>query len=153
MSESTANYANAFASVFDKAAETATSEKQKVEQEIKELEEQVKTMTDEISQLNKRLAEIDDDVALGLKIAAKNAGVKLELGTGQKRVRPTGSGIKRLSTTELAAATSEVMKVLPSQTGSFMSIREIVDKSGLEKDVVKAAFRKLRNCPKITHRF
>ena len=144
MSESTATYANAFASVFDKASETATAEKQKVEQEIEELEEHLKKMTDEIFQLNKRLAEIDDDIAIGMKVAAKNAGVKLELNSGQKGGRATGTGIKRFSPTELTVATSAVLKVLPSQTGGYMSIREIVEKSRLEKDVVKAALRKLK---------
>ena len=143
VSESTATYANSFASVFDKAAETATTEKRKVEQEIKELEEQVKKMTDEISQGNKRLAEIDDDIALGLNIAAKNAGVMLQLNNGGRKSKPT-AGIKRLSRSELAVATSAVMKVLPRQTSKFISIRDIGEKLRLEKDVVKAALRKLK---------
>lgn len=144
MSESSATYANAFATVFETAAETAKTEKQKIESDIAELEAERNRMVDRLDDLYKRLATIDEDVALGLKIAAKNAGVRLELNNGAVRPKRPGGIKQRISQAEVAAAATAVIKVLPTQNGTFVSVAEIAEKAGVDPDRVRAALRKLR---------
>ena len=144
MSESSATYANAFATVFEQAAQIAKTEKQKIESDIAGLEIERERLVDRLDDLYKRLGAIDEDVALGLKIAAKNAGVRLELNSGAARPKRSGGVKQRLSQAELAAATTAVIKVLPTQNGMFMSVSEIAEKADIDPDGIRAALRKLR---------
>ncbi len=85
MSVKSAQYADRFKSVFEQAAEAAVGDKQKLQQDVAALNEKRIEIDQQIEALEKQLAEIDDDILVGLKHAAKEAGVRLELGNGQTK--------------------------------------------------------------------
>ena len=85
MSAKAAQYADRFRSVFEQAAEAAVGDKQKLQQQIAALQDKRIEIAQQIEALEKQLAEINDDILVGLKHAATEAGVLLELGNGQTK--------------------------------------------------------------------
>ena len=77
MSAKAAQYADRFRSVFEQAAEAAVGDKQKLQQQIAALQDKRIEIAQQIEALEKQLAEINDDILVGLKHAATEAGVLL----------------------------------------------------------------------------
>lgn len=142
MSEKSAEFANQFSTIFKRASETAIKEKAQLTKNIETLESQRQDIDNQIADLEKQLQEVDGDIAVGLKIAAKSAGVKLSL-DGAKPTR-TGTGRKRMSKDEMEKAIGAIMKALPGKTGKFVPVAEIADKASLDIASARSVLQKLK---------
>ena len=142
MSEKSAEYANLFSSLFRQASSTATEERANLEKEIFRLRAERDQVDTEISELEIKLVSIDDDIAVALKIAAKDAGVRLELGGAAKK--KNGGARQRTSSKELKELSVQILKVLPTKAGNFIALKDIEIESGLDSDKVKLGLAKLK---------
>ena len=80
MSENTAKFIDQFRTVFQKAADAATIERERIQAEIATLTEKRTELDKEIHELEKQLDALEDDIAVALKHSAREAGIKLEIG-------------------------------------------------------------------------
>ena len=144
MSVKSAEYANQFIGLFNQAASTANEEKKALEKEIAKLESNRDQFDAQIASLENKLNGIDDDIALALKIAAKDAGMSLELSNGPNNGPNNGSIKRRTSSKDLKDLSVKVLNVLPTATGKFIVSKDIEVKVGLDTDKVRLALVKLK---------
>jgi len=123
-----AKYANAFADVFQQAADAVLEEKQNAEDRIADLESQRAEIDTEIERLRSQLEEVENNIAVGLRHAAKGAGIKLELKQKMNGGAPpvvTGSGGKAPD-----AVLAKVLSIVPlgrQHASTFGAISKSVD--------------------------
>ena len=146
MSVKSAQYADRFKSVFEQASEAAVGDKQKLQQEVAALNEKRIEIDQQIEALEKQLVEIDDDILVGLKHAAKEAGVRLELGNGKTKepAKEPGGESKRVTRAELQGAADAVLKALPAKTEEFIAMGEIAAESGVDLKNCRSALKRLK---------
>jgi len=89
---------------------------------------------------------IDDDIALALKIAAKDAGIKLEIGASDER-----SKNGRASRAEIQKMNAAVLNVLPGRSGKYLAVSKIASKVSIDYMAVRTALGRLRKDAKIAN--
>ena len=114
-------------------------EKQRIDLELTKVEDQIRNLETQRRELEKAAAALDDDIAVGLKVAARNAGVKLEIGGKQV----SGNG-KRISKADMDNATNVLTKALPSKGKTFRTVSQLVKVTKLDGLVIKSALQKLK---------
>jgi hypothetical protein len=144
MAKDAAAFANEFSPVFQKAARAATEERERIKQQITTLEAQRNALSEQIDGLWKELEAIDDRIVVGLKEAARAAGVKLELSNGKSKT-VSKDGSKSMSSAEAVAAADAVYGALPPKSGkTFTSQADLAAKIGMDGAVVQKALGKLK---------
>ena len=111
--------ANQFHQVFKKASEVANAEKVKLEAEHEKLTEQRNEIDKKLKSIEKQLEQLDSDVAVALKIAAKDAGVSLSFDSSKRRASGNGATRHRMTKEESERYTSMMLKALPNKNGKF----------------------------------
>ena len=82
MSENTAKFADQFLPVFQRAAAAATAERRHLQDQITALNSQRAELDAKINDLQKQSELLESDIAVALRHAAQEAGLKLDV-TGQ----------------------------------------------------------------------
>ena len=140
-----AQLANQFHQVFKKASEVANVEKTKLEAEHEKLTEQRNEIDKKLKEIDKQLDQLDSDVAVALKIAAKDAGVSLSF-DGSKRRGSGGNGATRhrMTKEESERYTSMMTKALPNKSGKFVGVSELARSCKLEVSQARTLLQKLK---------
>ncbi len=140
-----ARMANQFLSVFKKAAEVASNEKQTLETKREQLAEQAAALQQQMRDIDKQLGQIENDTAVALKIAAKEAGVKLTLENRQGKSAPASGGKRpRMTKDEVEVATSALLKALPDNDGEYVGVSELAEKAGIDATKARTILQKLK---------
>ena len=136
-----AAFANEFKMVFTKAAESARQEKQSLESRLAQLKSNRDQLEHDIKELQQALEEVDSNIAVGLKHAALDAGVRLEIGNNH---RQPSSESDRLTKDELSAAAEKIYRALPQVNGRYFSIGDLSSSTGLPTGAIKSALGRLK---------
>ncbi|MGB0767994.1 MAG: hypothetical protein ACPGYV_09820 [Phycisphaeraceae bacterium] len=133
----TAAFANAFNELITKARTEADKQKESIERELKQAREALEASQAKVADLEKQLTEIEDELAVGLVAAARNAGIKIDLKRAVAAVSPapaaTESGRKPASDT--AKEKAAVLALLKKHTGRWIASTEIKETTGVERPV------------------
>ncbi len=148
MSTKTSDYANVFAPVFEQAAETATNEKNAMQERIEALQTQRDDFDRQIESVKQQMESLDEAIRIGLTHAAREAGLKFSLngnGNGNAAGARKG-GADKISNEH----TSQVLAAVPEgrrDALTFGGICKAVDIS--DGTVVSAALKRLISDKKI----
>ena len=134
----TAIFANAFNDIIQKARTEADTQKSVIDRQLTEAREQFETSRARVADLEKQLADIDDELAVGLVAAAREAGIKIDLKRAVAAVVPQGSNAgdtPRRSKTDTAREKTAVIALLKKQHGRWLASTEIKETTGVERPV------------------
>jgi hypothetical protein len=133
----TAIFANAFNDIIQKARKEADAQKASIQSELSAARETLEAATDRVADLEKQLNDIDDELAVGLVAAAREAGIKIDLKRAAAAVspapQPAESGRKKQSDT--AKERAAVIALLKEQAGRWLASTEIKETTGVERPV------------------
>ena len=141
MAKDAATFANEFMQIFQHASESVREEKQRLQAQIVQLNEQRHAINAQIEAKQNEMDQVEDNMKKGLAHAARQSGVKLELGGSQQK--PTSG---RISQADMAAACKAVLSVM---NGKFTPKSDIAQKAGLAKELVDKAMTKLHRDGKV----
>ena len=137
----TALFANAFNDIIQKARKEADAQKSAIEKQLTEAREQFEKAQARVEDLEKQLADIDDELAVGLVAAAREAGIKVDLKRAAAAVSTgsmpseSASGRKSPSKEETAREKAAVLALLKKQHGRWLASTEIKETTGVERPV------------------
>jgi chromosome segregation ATPase len=130
MSENTAKFADQFLPIFQRAAVTATGERERIKAEITKLNTQRAELDVRIKSLERQLDALESDIAVALKHAAREAGLKLDIGTHQPAAKASAATPGKSAEAERAAAVSWLKQNKGKHTGG-----EIRKGTGITRNV------------------
>ena len=145
MSKAASDFANEFRTVFQKAAQAAQAEKEALASRLQEVKAKRDALDAEIQEIKTAIGDVDAKVAVGLKHAALDAGVKLQIG----RNGPQSASGSRQAKRDTAAAMEKVHQALPIKNGKYMSSSDISARIGVDLPSVKYALAKLKKQGKV----
>ena len=133
----TALFANAFNDIIQKARKEADAQKASIQSELQRAREQFDAAQSRVSDLEKQLAEIDDELAVGLVAAARQAGIKIDLKRAAAAVSPTPapSESSRKTPSDTAREKAAIMALLNKHRGRWVASTEIKETTGVERPV------------------
>ena len=136
-----AEYANVFAPVLAKAAETATNEKRSLQDRIDGLKTQRDGLDREIKSATQQIAALDDDITVGLAHAARQAGLKLNLHgkTDRNALHTQNGGAAKASDEHL----SQLLGAVPEGKRGAMTFGMISKAVKLESKILSDALKRL----------
>lgn len=133
----TALFANAFNDIIQKARKEADAQKATVQSELQRAKEQLEKAQSRVTDLEKQLSEIDDELAVGLVAAARQAGIKIDLKRAAAAVSPTPppSENSRKTPGDTAREKAAIMTLLNKHRGRWVASTEIKETTGVERPV------------------
>lgn len=135
----TAIFANAFNDIIQKARKEADQQKSVIEKQLAEAREQFTKAQARVADLEQQLADIDDELAVGLVAAARDAGIKVDLKRAVAAVNPNAStsseSSSRKSKTDTSHEKAAVLALLKKQHGRWLASTEIKETTGVERPV------------------
>ena len=136
----TAIFANAFNEIIQKARKEADQQKSVIEKQLAQAREQLQAAQNRVSELEQQLADIDDELAVGLVAAARDAGIKVDLKRAAAAVNPSTNNSsaeadRKARATDTAREKAAVMALLQKQHGRWLASTEIKETTGVERPV------------------
>lgn len=135
----TALFANTFNDVIKKASQEANHQKEAITKELHTAKAQLAQAHERVEDLEKQLAEIDDELAVGLVAAARQSGIKIGLKRACEAVSPsnsTGSQTDgRRKTSDTTYERNAVITLLKKNSGQWLASTEIKETTGVERPV------------------
>lgn len=133
----TALFANAFNDIIQKARKEADAQKATVQSELQRAKDQLEKAQSRVTDLEKQLSEIDDELAVGLVAAARQAGIKIDLKRAAAAVSPTPppSESGRKTPGDTAREKAAIMALLNKHRGRWVASTEIKETTGVERPV------------------
>lgn len=141
----TAIFANAFNDMIQKARKEADQQKDSIQRQLNEARQQLEKAQARVTELEKQLTDIDDELAVGLVAAARDAGIKIDLKRAVTAVNPAaaaaaqpasaGESSRKSSRTDTAHEKAAVMALLRKQHGRWLASTEIKETTGVERPV------------------
>lgn len=136
----TAIFANAFNGIIQKAREEADQQKGTIQKQLDEARAQFESSQKRVADLEQQLADIDDELAVGLVAAARDAGIKVDLKRAAAAVTqgtaPAEAGKSRSnSRSDTAREKAAVLALLRKQHGRWLASTEIKETTGVERPV------------------
>lgn len=144
----TAEFANDFMPVFREAAASTEREKSRLFEELAVIQEQKQLLEDKVVGIQKAIGELEANVLVGLKIAAREAGVKLDVTIDRKG----GNGEqprRRMTKSRLAGIAEKLMGAIPLKKNGFLPMETILKRANLDTAECKTAMQKLKRDGKI----
>lgn len=133
----TAIFANAFNDIIKKARQEADHQKAGILRELEQAREQLEKSQARVADLEKQLTDIDDELAVGLVAAARDAGIKVDLKRAAEAVSPPSSSgsSTRKKPSDTAREKAAVIALLKKQAGRWLASTEIKETTGVERPV------------------
>ena len=135
----TALFANAFNDIIQKARKEADAQKDSIQSDLERAREQFEAAQARVQQLEQQLADIDDELAVGLVAAAREAGIKIDLKRAAAAVNPTPppseSSSSRKTPSDTAREKAAVIALLNKHRGRWVASTEIKETTGVERPV------------------
>ena len=135
----TALFANAFNDIIQKARKEADAQKASIQNELVKAREQYDSAQQRVSDLEQQLSDIDDELAVGLVAAARQAGIKIDLKRAAAAVNPTPSSApsesSRKTPSDTARERNAVIALLKKNAGKWLASTEIKETTGVERPV------------------
>lgn len=135
----TALFANAFNGLIKKAREEADQQKSVIAKELEQARQQFTAAQERVADLEKQLAEIDDELAVGLVAAARESGIKIDLKRASAAVSPAPAASASQSTRKTPSDTTRernaVLTMLKKNSGQWLASTEIKETTGVERPV------------------
>ena len=135
----TAIFANAFNDIIQKARKEADQQKDLIEKQLTQARQQQQQAQEKVADLEQQLADIDDELAIGLVAAARDAGIKVDLKRAAAAVTEsspqTASKAPRNSRSDTAREKAAVLALLQKQHGRWLASTEIKETTGVERPI------------------
>lgn len=135
----TALFANAFNDIIQKAREEGDQQKASVQRQLDKAREELDAAQSKVEDLEKQLREIDEELAIGLVAAARNAGIKVDLKRATAAVTQDAPAPEKSNTRKTPGDTARekaaVLALLRKQSGRWLASTEIKDTTGVERPV------------------
>lgn len=133
----TAIFANAFNDIIQKARQEADHQKATIEKQLGEARDQFEKSQARVADLEQQLADIDDELAVGLVAAAREAGIKVDLKRATAAVTQgtPQEDTPRRSRGDTAREKAAVLALLKQQHGRWLASTEIKETTGVERPV------------------
>lgn len=135
----TALFANAFNDLIKKARQEADQQKSVIAKELEQARQQFAAAQERVADLEKQLAEIDDELAVGLVAAARESGIKIDLKRASAAVSPAPAASPSQSTRKTPSDTTRernaVLAMLKKNSGQWLASTEIKETTGVERPV------------------
>ena len=133
----TAIFANAFNDIIQKARKEADAQKASIQSELDRARKELEAAQDRVSDLEKQLSDIDDELAVGLVAAAREAGIKIDLKRAAAAVNPTPvkTESSRKTPSDTAREKAAVIALLEENRGKWVASTDIKDTTGVERPV------------------
>ncbi|MFK7788777.1 MAG: hypothetical protein AB8C95_04680 [Phycisphaeraceae bacterium] len=130
-------FANAFNDIIQKARKEADAQKASINNELDAARIQLHSAQAKVTDLEQQLADIDDELAVGLVAAAREAGIKIDLKRAAAAVSPasTSSDSARKTPSDTAREKAAVLALLQKQNGQWLASTEIKETTGVERPV------------------
>ncbi|MEM6258116.1 MAG: hypothetical protein AAGI37_07355 [Planctomycetota bacterium] len=130
-------FANAFNDIIQKARKEADAQKASILKELERAREQLDTAQARVGDLEQQLADIDDELAVGLVAAAREAGIKIDLKRAAAAVNPAPDPDEnsRKTPSDTAREKAAVMALLKKNSGRWLASTEIKETTGVERPV------------------
>ncbi|MEM6504194.1 MAG: hypothetical protein AAF711_01870 [Planctomycetota bacterium] len=130
-------FANAFNDIIQKARKEADAQKASILKELERAREQLDTAQARVGDLEQQLANIDDELAVGLVAAAREAGIKIDLKRAAAAVNPAPAPDEnsRKTPSDTAREKAAVMALLKKNSGRWLASTEIKETTGVERPV------------------
>lgn len=133
----TALFANAFNDLIKKARQEADQQKAIIAKELEQARQQFAKAQERVADLEKQLAEIDDELAVGLVAAARESGIKIDLKRASAAVSPAPvvSDSVRKTPSDTTRERNAVLALLKKNSGTWLASTEIKETTGVERPV------------------
>lgn len=135
----TALFANAFNDVVKKARAEADQQKASIQKELTKAREQLEKAQTRVTDLEQQLNDIDDELAVGLVAAARDAGIKVDLKRAAAAVNPAkaaeSEGTPKKSSGDTARERAAVIALLRKNSGQWLASTEIKETTGVERPI------------------
>lgn len=133
----TAIFANTFNDLIAKASQEAEQQKIKINKQLEDARSQAQRAQDQIKEFETQLANIDDELAIGLVAAARNAGIKIDLKRANQAVSSNQTSPKptRKTPSDTTREKAAVVALLTKKKGQWIPSTEIKDITGVERPV------------------
>ncbi len=130
-------FANAFNDIIQKARKEADAQKASIQHELDSARKEFESARARVSSLEQQLADIDDELAVGLVAAAREAGIKIDLKRAAAAVSPASAASEstRKTPSDTAREKAAVMALLNKQNGRWLASTEIKETTGVERPV------------------
>ena len=131
-------FANAFNDIIQKARKEADAQKASILSELDRARAQYQDAQAQITELEKQLADIDDELAVGLVAAARQAGIKIDLKRAAAAVSPPTAAVAenaRKTPGDTARERNAVLALLKKNSGQWLASTEIKETTGVERPV------------------
>jgi len=133
-------FANAFNDMIQKARKEADAQKASIQSELERAREQLESAQSRVDDLEQQLGEIDEELAVGLVAAARDAGIKIDLKRAAAAVNPAqAQAAKKENTRKTPGDTSRernaVIALLKKNAGQWIASTEIKETTGVERPV------------------
>lgn len=133
----TALFANAFNDLIKKAREEADQQKAGIQKQLDQARKESESAQAKVLDLEKQLSEIDDELAVGLVAAARDAGIKVDIKRAAAAVTQQQAPAEstRKTPEDTAREKAAVMALLKKQHGRWLASTEIKETTGVERPV------------------
>ena len=135
----TAIFANAFNDIIQKAREEGDQQKATVQKQLDKAREELESAQARVEDLETQLRDIDEELAIGLVAAARNAGIKVDLKRATAAVSqgeaPAQKKSQRKTPSDTAREKAAVLAMLRKHSGQWLASTEIKDTTGVERPV------------------
>lgn len=130
-------FANAFNDIIQKARKEADAQKASILTKLEQAREQSEAAQARVIDLEKQLADIDEELAVGLVAAAREAGIKIDLKRAAAAVNPAPEPAEpsRKTPSDTAREKAAVMTLLKKNSGRWLASTEIKETTGVERPV------------------
>lgn len=135
----TALFANAFNDIIQKARDEGDQQKATVQRQLDKAREELESAQAKVEDLESQLREIDEELAIGLVAAARNAGIKVDLKRAAAAVTegnaPAAKTSSRKTPGDTAREKAAVLALLRKHSGRWLASTEIKETTGVERPV------------------
>lgn len=130
-------FANAFNAIIQKARAEADTQKDAILKELTQARQELEAVQSRVADLEQQLTDIDDELAVGLVAAAREAGIKIDLkrATAAVSPAPASSDSARKTPSDTARERAAVLALLQKQGGRWLASTEIKETTGVERPV------------------
>lgn len=130
-------FANAFNAIIQKARAEADTQKDAILKELTQARQELEAVQSRVADLEQQLTDIDDELAVGLVAAAREAGIKIDLkrATAAVSPAPASTDSARKTPSDTARERAAVLALLQKQGGRWLASTEIKETTGVERPV------------------
>lgn len=135
----TALFANAFNDIISKARQEGDQQKAVIQKQLDKARIDLEQAQARVTDLENQLSEIEEDLAVGLVAAARNAGIKVDLKRATAAVSnghtDEAKSSQRKTPGDTARERNAVLALLRKHSGQWLASTEIKETTGVERPV------------------